>query len=133
MAQNDQKKSQPQGGDQSGKNEGHVDPPPAPGSDSTPNALEIKQAVITSDQTSGRAPVHLRVPGFRGSYKGVIFDDDGLSDKPVPVAVADELASQFPGAKSAEVPAHKFEPSAEGVSPCAVCGRSLGHSLHAGQ
>ncbi|MBI3654062.1 MAG: hypothetical protein HY231_23780 [Acidobacteria bacterium] len=57
---------------------------------------EVKQAVITSADTRGDSPKKLRAPGFRGSYKGVQFDDDGVSQTPVSSAIRAELQAQYP-------------------------------------
>src|SRR5688572_9160662 len=61
------------------------------------DALEPKQGVITPADTRGDSPKKLRAIGFKGSYKGVMFDDEGVSQTPVPAAVQAELQLQYPG------------------------------------
>lgn len=63
-------------------------------------ATEAKQGAITpADLTS---PKKLRVAGFSGSYKGIVFES-GESLSPVPKDVEDELRAQFPNASIEEV------------------------------
>ncbi len=103
--------------------------PTPEGGDQGAGRPEMKQGVITADDTAGRRPRHWRVPTFRGSYKGIGFDDDGFSDQPVPEAIADEFRAQFKGAEVEEVAAHAFTSSAV-PGHCKNCGRAPGHSLH---
>ncbi len=58
-------------------------------------SAETKQAVITPGDLANSAR-KLRIPGFRGGYRGIVFNDNGVSTEPVPKDIADELALQFP-------------------------------------
>jgi hypothetical protein len=65
---------------------------------------EAKQGAITPADiiAATPAPKRLRVSGFSGSYRGVVFNG-GVSETPVPKEIADELAQQFPNATIEEV------------------------------
>jgi hypothetical protein len=57
------------------------------------NKLEIKQGVVDVEK---QKTVFLRVSGFRGMYKGILFDDKGRSTTPVTNEVLNSLESQYP-------------------------------------
>jgi hypothetical protein len=70
---------------------------PTPEESKSPEGgLEPKQGVITPADTSGSGPRRLRALGFKGSYKGYVFNDDGESATPVPADVEAELRAQYP-------------------------------------
>ena len=64
---------------------------------------EPKQGAITPSDLKTSTPTRWRVPGFRGAYRDVVFDNQGVSDKPVPQKTADEFRAQFPNAEIKEV------------------------------
>jgi hypothetical protein len=69
----------------------------------TQSPPEPKNGAITSDDLRPTRAKRWRVSGFRGSYADVSFNDDGVSDKPVPEKTAEAFRSQFPNAQIEEV------------------------------
>ncbi|HZS45387.1 MAG TPA: hypothetical protein VFC63_09820 [Blastocatellia bacterium] len=63
--------------------------------------VEIKQGAITAKEIT--AAKRIRALGFRGSYKGVKFDDDGLSESAVNPEIIASLKEQFPGLQIEDV------------------------------
>lgn len=61
---------------------------------------EIKQAVVNVERVK---TTHLRVAGMHGKYKGILFDNNGVSDQPVPQEIREMITKQYPGAIIEEV------------------------------
>lgn len=68
-----------------------------------PQTLESKQGAITADDLKASRPPRWRVPGFRGAYREVVFDNQGVSDRPVSEKTAAEFRAQFPNATVEEI------------------------------
>lgn len=60
----------------------------------------IKQAVINIPK---KKTIKLKVPGFRGSFAGMKFGDDHITEKHVTEENVADLKRQFPNAKIEEV------------------------------
>lgn len=62
--------------------------------------VEIKQAVIDIPK---KKTIKLKVPGFRGSFAGMKFGDDHITERYVTEENVADLKRQFPNAKIEEV------------------------------
>jgi hypothetical protein len=104
MGQSDTK----QGDNKQGDKKPSTQPPDSqtkePESDKTAgDGAEVKQGVIRPEDTRGTGPRRLKAPGMKGSYMGVVFNDEGESDVPVSEDVASALKKQFPSLSIEEI------------------------------
>lgn len=60
-------------------------------------SIEPKQAVIKPENLSSKTPMprKLKIQGFKGSYLSVHFDNDGVSNIPVPEHIEAELRAKY--------------------------------------
>jgi hypothetical protein len=62
--------------------------------------VEIKQGVINVAKKTTR---YLRIVGFRGVFKSVMFNDNGVSTTPVSEELRSEIRKQWPKAKIEDI------------------------------
>ena len=68
--------------------------------DTAVKKAEIKQGVISIEKSKTS---FLRIAGMHGKYKGILFDNSGVSDQPVPAEIREMISKQYPEATIEEI------------------------------